>query len=758
MTQEPALVAWLLALLPGPPEEWVTAKVSMMTPIARGLGVWPETVIARICKPELDILTADLSTILDIHLRVGIFGGVQSDTVEVHDWRIVDIKEASWGSLTPTGDAVPVEWDLHLEDGRWRLTGDRGGALFDGVLNRVDAEGAIIAPVKKNSDLVTLAIARIGGLAYREGLPLSAGLIASLDAFDPPTEVMWRGAHAPTELQRLLEWTRHAFAYNRDGTYSIVKLVDPPTPPTPPAIEGTPLPGGQVTLKPETAGRCIITSAPTRNLIQRNRTMLGGQPNDRPLELVGVDVDGSIRPLTSLTWWPMGKTALHVFKNRFADVAAEHKGLAEASVYRMWRLHDLDRTAGWTLVSRLLDVGSDEVEPVGFLLKSSAAVEDQFGTWANPVPVGVINGANFDLRQGVITTPRPLVRIVEPTKALHEHAVQLSGLQIDFTFCHLPNAGDDTDYFNAVYFVDAMGEVVEDTSPTALADALAEGVPVHRFADLQVHYAETPLTPGPINEVNLAAVKAIALKYAKAIITAQNAKIEVREYPGLHDVDPDGSVNRVVWDGRAIRTVIHMGNHGQITSEYLQRALSSRMARGGGFGVARSGGGGGGLARSAGAPPGGGVSGPSSGARDGLSSASSAAPVPARIRLPWFDAKITSQTGAGTNRWAYGFTEVYKSNTGFGAAQWSNVPGGVVGTAGNRFEIINTGTGGAYLGVGVTNNELNDVGGSPACPLDLRPVPIGMIVQMWPEIVRKADGTVVVEYLFTWANGVYEEP
>lgn len=758
MTQEPALIAHLIATVPGPAEVEVTARVQMLTPIARGLGVWPETAVARICQPERDLLPADLSTIISIRLLVGVFGGLGTDFVSVNDWRIVDVKEASWGSLTPTGDAVPLEWDLYLEDGRWRLTGDRGGALFDGVLNRIDAAGNIIAPVLKNSDLVTRCIAAIGGLSYREGLPLSAGLIASLDAFNPPTEIMWRGAHAPTELQRLLEWTRHAFAFNQHGHYSIVKLVDPPAAPTPPAIEQTPLPSGQVTLQPESAGKCIITSAPTRNLIQRNRTLLGGQPTSRPLTLVGVDVDGSIKPLTTLTWWPSGKTALQVFQTEFADVAAEHRGLAEASVYRMWRLHDDDLAAGWTLVSRLLGADAAGKEPVGFVLKSSAAVQNQHGDWVNPIPVGVIAGANFDLRQGIITSPRPLARVSATSKALHANAVQLSGLQLDFTFCHLPNAGDATDYFNAVYYVDAMGEVVEDTSPTALADALAEGVPVHRFPDLQVHYAETPLEPGPVFEQNLDEIKAIALKYAKAIITSQSAKVDVREYPGLHDVDPNGSVSRVVWYGRALRTVIHLGTHVQITSDYLQRAMSSRMARGGAFGIARSPVAGGGLARGAGTTPGGGVTGPSSGARDGLSRATSPAPAPVRLRPEWFNAKITSQTPSGTNRWSYGFTEVYKSNTGFGASAWSNVPGGVVGTAGNRFEIINTGTGTAYLGVGVTNNELNDVGGSPTCPLDLRPVPIGMIVQMWPEIVRKNDGTVAVEYLFTWANGVYEEP
>lgn len=755
MPQTPYLIHHLLVTYGDDPPVNVTVRVRLNAPLARGLGIWPETFIANIAKPERDKLPSDLSTITAITIRIGL----NDDSVDVIGWRIVDVKEAEWGAVDRSSPSQSLAWDLTLEDSRSRLNGGRGGTLFDGLLNPVDPAGQIIAPVVTCSALVTRCISAIGVLTYREGT-LPGPIIESLDAYDPPSEILWRGADAPTELQRLLEWTRHAFAFNQDGTYSIVKLVDPPTAPTAPDVGVNPLPSAPITLAPNTSGKCIITSAPTRNLIERNRTLtdLGG--GDVPLQFVGVDTDGSIASLTSLSWWPSGKTPIQVFNNEFADVAEEHRALAEASVYRMFRLHDDDLANNWTFVSRLIDAAGPD--PAKFLLLSSAARQDELGMWSNPAAKGVESGVTFDLRTGVFTAPRPLVRVTGRTPALHAAATELGTVQLDFTFGHHPSAGDYSDYFMSVYYF-ASGVLVGDDTPSTIDAALAEGVPVYHFPDLQVQYRETPLVPGPVTQVNLDAIKAIAIKYADALITQQSAQIEIKEYPGLHNVDPDGSVTRVVWVASVsgqqgvLRTVVHLGTHAQITSDYLQRVIQSRVSRGPGVGAATARGNLIGVSRSAGGPAVSGLNGPSSGARDGTTHAAAPTPIAQRTRLQPFDAKITAATPSGTNRWSYTFVEVYKSNTGLGATPWSVVSGGVGGTAYNRFELINDGTGANYLGIGITNDELNDTANSGACAMDLRPVPDDVIVQMWPEIVRKGDGTVVVEYLFTWANGVYEE-
>ncbi|MCC6908240.1 MAG: hypothetical protein IT430_09900 [Phycisphaerales bacterium] len=751
MPQSPYLIHHLLVTYGDDPPQNVTVRGMVKGAVARGLGIWPEQVVVKINQPQRDLLPADLSTINAITLRIGLSN---TEYVDIVGWEIVDVREAEWGSTTRSGNALPRVWDLYLEDSRSKLNGGRGGCLFDGLLNPVDPTGQIVTPITTCSALVAKCIDAIGVLTYREG-SLPGSLIESLDVFDPPMEILWAGADAPVELQRLLEWTRHAFAFNQDGTYSIVKLVDPPTSPTAPDVGVPPMPSAEIAIKPNTPGKCIITSAPTRHLIERNRTLVSGM-GELPMEFVGLDVDGSIAPLTTLSWWPSGKTAIEVFRNEYAAVAEEHRGLAEASIYRMFRLHADDIAEGWTFVSRLIDAAGDD--PAKFILKSRAAREDNLKMWANPANDAVESGAQFDLRNGVITTPRPLVRVSGRTATLNAAAVQLGDDELDFTFGHHPSAGDYTDYFMSVFYFTGGGAVVGDDTPSVIDDALAEGVPVYKFTDLQVQYRETPGTPGPVTEVNLDEIKAIALQYATALLKQQSAKIQIKEYRGMHDVDPDGSVTRVAWvaSGGVLRTVVHLGMHDQITSEYLQRVIASRASRGPGVGAAAARGNLMGVSRAASGPAGSKLSGPSSGARDGVTHAQAPAPPATRTPLLPFSAKITSQT-PGTNVWTYGFEEVYKSDTGFGSSKWTTVSGGISGNAMNRFELINDATGANYLGIGVTNDELNDTANSGACALDLRPVPIGMIVQMWPEVVRKSDGTVAIEYLFTWANGVFEE-
>ena len=580
MTQSPFLIAYLDALIFDDVQPfWVTAKVSVLAPIARGLGIWPETCTVRICKPERAVLPTDLSQVMTINLRIGL----DNQFVTLQSWRIVDVREAAWGATTAGGLVEAVEWDLTLHDGRWRFTSDRGGVLFDGLLNALDPAGAIIGDPVTCSQLVTRCIQGIGGMTYREGLPLSAGLIASLDAFDPPTQVNWRGADAPTELQRLMEWTRHAVAFNLDGTYSIHKLVDPPSVPTPPDIATPPLAGGANVIQPEISGKCIITSAPTRNLIERIRTLT----TPRPLQWVGVDVDGTVAPLEDLSWWPTGEDQLDVFKRGYADVDEEHRALAAGSIYRMLRLHDDDLAEGWTCVPRLLDGDAGDVQ--GAILLARSVIDDGKGMWAMPATKMPVK-FQFDVQRRLIVSAAPLLGISGGRGPdLQVGAIDLAAgaSYLSFTFCHLPNAGDDSDYFNAVYFISFMGDVLEDVSSTALEDAIAEGVPVYRFPDLQVQYREEAHPSIDVQPINLTQIKAIALQYATALLTLQNASVRVMEYPGIHPAEPNGSITRVVWDWRNVRTVVHLGTHVQITSDYLQRIIGSRLARGGGLGSPR---------------------------------------------------------------------------------------------------------------------------------------------------------------------------
>ena len=324
-----------------------------------------------------------------------------------------------------------------------------------------------------------------------------------------------------------------------------------------------------------------------------------------------------------------------------------------------------------------------------------------------------VEGVRFDLERGVFVFQHPQVRLdTSRSYAPEQNAEELVGAQLSITFGHHPNTGDATDYFMDVYEWDEGTEtVVRVTAGDPVGDALAEGVPVYRFPDLQLTYIEQAHPSTDIDVQNDAAMQALALGYAKAMITAQQAKFEVQEYPGMHNVDPDHSTTLVRWDPNNLMTTVHLGRHQHITADYVARLFESRSARGGRIGAAR-GSASGGAARGAAAA---GALGASSGSRDASRVAVNAVPPstpPVRRR---FWAQITGQVSANT----YTFTEVYKSNTGSGTV-WTAPSGAVTGSA-SEFHAAR--------------------------------VAIGVIVEMMVVDIFKADGTVTYEYWFDSGGG-----
>ncbi len=744
-------------------EQTIIVRGRLMGVVTRGIGIWPATATFRLCEEERFALPADMSG-----LTFSIVMGTDVKSVEVFDWRIVDIQEATHGRTSGNGQIRPLEWDLTLEDGRWRLMGNRGGLLMQGVLNPTLPDGSIVPGLKKtNSELIEMCLSAMP-LTWREGV-LGAAVIAKMDAIEPPAEIIWRGAHAPTELQRLLEWTRCAFCYNQGGTYSIHILIDPPDVPDSPYItEVGKLPSQVHTIAPaDHEGKCIIASCPTRHLIQRVRTLYQSSPYEppRPLQWVGVEDDGAIRPLEDLSWWPGGKTPIDVFKNKYQDVDADHQRLAAACVFRMVRLHDDDLAEGWTFVERLVDQDFASSlptgEPLGTLVLSNATFQGATGVWINPSGAVPVDESRVDLGRGVVYFSRPQVRLTDPHSAAPEQdAVALTGAQLSITFGHHPNAADHTDYFMGVYEWDPVtNEVVkvadpDPPDPPAIVTALAEGVPVYRFPDLQLMFIEQAHPSTAVDVQNDTEIEALALGYAKAMITAQQAKFEVQEYPGLHNVDPNHSTTMVVWDPNSLMTTVHLGRHQMLSADYITRVFESRSSHGGRPGAPA--GGAMGTARGVVASAAIGSVGPTSGQRDNARLAVSNAPAALPLSGRRFWAKITGATSAGGNKWTYDFTEVVKTSTGFGASAWAAPANAITGTARNLFELINTSTGANYLGIGITVDELLDTGGDPECPVDLRPVPEDVVVQMHVVDVFPAAASATYEYWFQWANGVYE--
>lgn len=109
---------------------------------------------------------------------------------------------------------------------------------------------------------------------------------------------------------------------------------------------------------------------------------------------------------------------------------------------------------------------------------------------------------------------------------------------------------------------------------------------------------------------------------------------------------------------------------------------------------------------------------------------------------PEFPARILGATVDTTNRWSYTFEEVIKASKGYG--QWATKGGGRTGTAFNRFEDMNDGTGVEGTGIDVDGSAFPD-------GFAIQPVPTNQIVMM--RRVREASSP-SVEYWFEFINAV----
>lgn len=728
---------------PGGGSQDVIIRVEISGYISRSLGIWPDRVYVRLVEPEYLLLPSDLGN-TEFKIRIG----TTDNYIDIDKWRYIDVQEVEWGSTPDNSSLRTVMYQLTLEDIRWQITGDRGGVLLDGLLNPTRPDGQIYPTLKvTNSQLVQKCIDVIP-LTFSGPLPT-----ASLDAYDPPAELEWYGVHAPTELQRLLELTRHGLALNQDGTYSIVRLLDPQEALSPPDIEPEyKLPGNSHWVTPNAPGKCLIASCPTRKLIQRKRTL---GTLWRNLQWVGVDTDGSILPLTDLSWWPPGKTPIQVVRNNYIDVADNYVDLAKSCIFKMLRLHENELLTLGTLVRRLVTeytVFSDIKQPLGCHLMAKACMQDKHNKWFVPTVKRVIEGVNFDVETGVISVSGEMLisldaqRVIDPIP----HAAELFGDDVEVTFCHYPNAGDYTDYFMVPYEYDADLGAVEITTGSPVPDALADPahVPVYRFDFLQAQYYES-MAGGTLQEYNITDLKVVAQKLAAAILVDQmSSEVEIQQYDGLHNVDPNGCITQIVWDPQNFMTTCHLKQHIRFDGEYSTLTAMNRQARGGvsaapvqpltrGALSGRSG--------SAGA---------ASGATATTRQAVGSLPEKAnnmQMASREFMAKLIgtpTQVGAGKFRWSYQFTEVYKNSTAYGSSKLvAPAANPIGGDAGNMYEIDNSDTG--MTGIGITVEDL------AACGQEVIPVSKPWVF-MHEIKIYKTDGTMVTEYWFNEPNPVGE--
>lgn len=159
-----------------------------------------------------------------------------------------------------------VEYRVYIADRRQQFFSPRGGAMFDGEINKVPA---VLLPKEKG-----------GGVVDQNGQPLltrqqcirrclkAMGIDQEtivpqgFSDYPAPANLKWMGNHAPTEFAKMVEEADHAIALQPDGKLKIVKVNDvnaaPPT--IPPELA---LPVLKVPHFDRRGATVIITSAPS---------------------------------------------------------------------------------------------------------------------------------------------------------------------------------------------------------------------------------------------------------------------------------------------------------------------------------------------------------------------------------------------------------------------------------------------------------------------------------------------------------------
>jgi hypothetical protein len=219
---------------------------------------------------------------------------------------------------------------------------------------------------------------------------------ATMNAVSPPRQIEWLGAHAPSELARLLEHTGHVYCPHSSGLGVIQRLLTGgvPTIPADRVVSDITVPG--VSRLPQIA---IFISSP--NAVIRTY-------NDQAATAPGWEFVAQ-NPANGYAWEALDVAAAETnVRNGFKDVAEKDRQLAHDQVFRCIRLKSdrFDRLQSPLLREVYLPDGTVD-QP--HLITTVAVQDPQSGAWLNRqtrLNAQTVDGTNnilvFDRRIGKV--------------------------------------------------------------------------------------------------------------------------------------------------------------------------------------------------------------------------------------------------------------------------------------------------------------------------------------------------------------------
>lgn len=527
-------------------------------------GLRPDVNTATVLPSEYAKLPQPISNVRGtIHFEWS-SGGVDQG-VTLHNVELLAAVPVTEGRRPGQATAEIVEWELHFADARHAYAEPRGGRLFLGTVNPEPARPAdTLAP---NSELLDACTLAMGGFA--------SAVPANVDAVAPARDLQWDGAHAPTELSKLLQHVGAVFCPHSSGlgTVQIPNAGLDPTFPAGTVVSDLPAGGGD--RRPSTLA---LISAPTAVTLTFTHEAGADAPG---WTFVAQDANGFWLPLSEHP--DLSADPAADVRNGFKDVPEARRDLLAKQAFRVIRMDpDAVPARHAPILGEVYFADGSQGEPH---LRHTLA--RQIGTGGEPrwrnVADSVVYPAAINQEHNLLVFAERLGRVeaddVEDLDANFE-AITAADLRPTYTVESYNTQDNRRELYGAAYGVNALGGV---TASAASVESLTTGwrpdVAIHCCPELRLIRVNG--TDANLADCNSRAAQ-LAAALAPAIGTPRTVVLK-----GLHPVELSGRISGVRWSPRDGRTLVEIDGYATPTPMVRQGAF------GGGGGSGGSGGGGG---------------------------------------------------------------------------------------------------------------------------------------------------------------------
>lgn len=543
-------------------------------------GLSPGVLQLLVPRSEFSKLGGDYTGVVDVEFYFRNDPAQGTPDFELKNWNIWDNEETDWGQDQASGTVGVMERRLTLLDFRRIYRRGQGGLLTVGLLNETRPSGNTPAnPDDPTLPLVTLYDAIVLCLNAMQLGSLIPLVPDGLRVITAPRDLDWRGAHAPTELAKLLEMADLVFCPKADGTPTIAQI-DPTRPITVPNSVNEPADGGEPAVSHELSWETvyllddrpdlvIVTSAPAYSVKQ---TSLIGI-NAATIDFVGLETDGALKPLAQLSYsggsaqtlseviadgWQFGDADTYMAAQRsaFRLLQVSHQPQGETPNINKRRLPILTRLAEIGYV-----VGADESQVERYLrpsLFAKCAMLDN-GGWRNQTQRRLIPCDVFDPATGTVRSDL-ILGTVDPNPAASSTRgfVGLQGTDdVELRFAHEARDEDQPhkQFYVSVWATNDAGQIVQiQNEPDVLAALVNPASFVISAPELRAFVIEGI-------QINRFWLDKHAEQLARSVLTRGARQVATRRFRGFHLFEPSGQISEVRISQDQLLTAIDVNRH-----------------------------------------------------------------------------------------------------------------------------------------------------------------------------------------------------